>query len=210
MSVKLFSAYCIILLVATITPGPSMLLALNHGINHGLKRTVYSCMGNVSGNLLMATISLTGLGIVLALSGILFSIIKMAGAAYLVYIGAKIILGSSDAADFETAGDSDKSGAGGLFIEGFIIAIGNPKGILFFTALFPQFINVNSASVPDFILIFVMLGIVAFTCYMLYAAAGLKLRGLFIIKSFRKRFNSVSGMIMIGSGIALAFTERNK
>jgi len=210
MSIQVFSVYCSILLIATITPGPSMLLALNHGINHGLSKTLYSCTGNVSGNLLMALVSLSGLGAVLAISGALFNIIKIAGAVYLIYIGLKMILNSGGTDNPGRNINTEKQGTGSLFIEGFIIAIGNPKGILFFTALFPQFININNASVKDFFIIFTMLGIVAFTCYMLYAAAGLKLKVLFSISAFRKRFNVISGMVMAGSGIALALSERNK
>ena len=210
MSTHMFSIYCTILLIATITPGPSMLLALNHGINHGLIKTLYSCTGNVSGNLLMALVSLSGLGAVLAISGALFNIIKIAGAVYLIYIGLKMILNSGGTDDPVRNVNAENQGTGSLFIEGFIIAIGNPKGILFFTALFPQFININTASIKDFFIIFTMLGIVAFACYMLYAAAGLKLKALLCISSFRKKFNSISGMVMVGSGIALALSERNK
>jgi homoserine/homoserine lactone efflux protein len=206
-----FLTYFLILFVATITPGPSMLLAMNHGVNHGVSRTLYSGLGNLVGNLLMALVSMLGLGAVLVASGVVFNIIKWLGIAYLAFIGLKLIL-EPVKKDADASGDPAKTPRGQrktrLFIDGFIIALGNPKGILFFTALFPQFINTKDASVASFLVIFVTLGIVAFGCYMLYAFFGDRLSALFHRVSFRKVFNRVTGSVFLGSGLALAFSKK--
>jgi len=95
-----------------------------------------------------------------------------------------------------------------LFLDGFIIGIGNPKGILFFTALFPQFINVRHATMSVFMIVFITLGIVAVGCYMLYAIFGVRLNRLFKLYSFRKMFNRITGSILIGTGLAIAFSKK--
>ncbi|MEN6453337.1 MAG: LysE family translocator [Prolixibacteraceae bacterium] len=210
MTFEYFLAYFIILFIATITPGPNSLLAINHGINHGFIRTIYSGLGNLIGNLLMALISILGLGAVLIASGLIFNIVKWIGIIYLVFIGLKLIFEpikteSSNNGSNKTRSYKSKSR---LFIDGFVIAIGNPKGILFFTALFPQFINVKYGTVSGFMIIFITLGIVAFGCYMLYAICGAKLNGLFELQSSRKLFNRIVGSIFIGTGLAIAFSKK--
>lgn len=209
MTFNYFIAYFVILLIATITPGPSMLLALNHGVNHGFVKTLNSGLGNLVGNLLMALVSIAGLGAVLAASGLVFNMIKWMGILYLIFIGVKMVFEPINTEKTNVCGTlkSHKSNRK-LFMDGFIIAIGNPKGILFFTALFPQFINVKHAGFSGFMIVFITLGIVAFGCYMLYAKFGAKLNGLFQLPSFRKIFNRITGSILIGTGIAIAFSKK--
>lgn len=208
MTFKYYMAYLAIVFIATITPGPSMLLAVNHGANHGVKRTLYSGLGNMAGNLLMALVSLMGLGMILLASGFVFSVIKWTGVAYLVYAGLRMIFDSAipdRAGAIKTPGSIRRSRS--LFSEGFIIAIGNPKGILFFTALFPQFIDIHKNAWLDFIIVFLTLGFIAFGCYMLYAAAGMRLNSLFSRYSFRKIFNRICGAFFIATGCAIAVTD---
>lgn len=210
MTFEYFRAYFIVLFIATIIPGPNSLLAINHGANHGIGRTIYSGLGNLVGNLLMALVSIVGLGAVLVASGIVFTVIKWIGIVYLIYVGVKLII--EPVTTDKSTDDKDKlsiaKGRFKLFIDGFIIAVGNPKGILFFTALFPQFITMKSATVAGFLIIFITLGVVAFGCYMLYAIFGVKMNRLFQLKSFRKGFNRITGSIFIGTGVVLAFSKK--
>lgn len=210
MALQYFIAYFTIMSLATITPGPSMLLALNHGANYGLRNTIYSCIGNSLANLIMAFVSFAGLGVILMASGIIFNIIKWLGIIYLVYLGLSLIIKSPEMKVTPTQYDNKESKQKRfkLFWEGFIIAIGNPKGILFFTALFPQFIQAGTTTTGGILLIFSSLVAVAFICYMLYAVAGKNLNKLFSRKYFRNLFNRVSGAIFIGTGIAMAFSKK--
>jgi len=210
MTFDYFLAYFVILFVATITPGPNSLLAINHGLNHGIGSTIFSGLGNLTGNLLLALVSILGLGAILIASGIVFIIIKWIGIIYLLFVGCKLIF---QPVRIETSpGTEDKPlinrRKGRLFLDGFIIAIGNPKGILFFTALFPQFIDIKHATIEAFLIIFSTLGIVAFGCYMLYGVFGVRLNRLFLRKSFRLGFNRITGSIFIGTGLAIALSKK--
>ena len=185
-------------------------MAFNHGANHGLSKTIYSGLGNLTGNLLMALLSILGLGVLLLTSEIIFNVIKWIGIIYLIYIGLKLILepvNTEKPANIEIKSTNVKTHSR-LFIDGFIIAVGNPKGILFFTALFPQFINVNDTSINEFLIVFITLGIVAFGCYMLYAIFGVRINRLFHLKSFRKIYNRITGSIFIGIGLIIAFSKK--
>ena len=185
-----------------------MLLAINHGVNHGISKSIYSGLGNLIGNLIMALVSLLGLGAILIASSMVFNVIKWIGIIYLVFIGIKLILAPVGADNTCEIKAGSQKNINRLFLDGFIIAIGNPKGILFFTALFPQFININNASLTSFTIIFITLGVIAFGCYMLYALFGVKLSGLLQLQSFRKLFNRITGSVFIGTGIALVFSKK--
>jgi threonine/homoserine/homoserine lactone efflux protein len=90
MSFEFFLLYSVTVFVASIVPGPSMLLALTHGRRYGPKRTIASALGNVSITLLQAAISIAGLGTILLASEGLFDIIKWIGSSYLIYMGLSI------------------------------------------------------------------------------------------------------------------------
>lgn len=210
MTLDYFVAYFTILFITTVTPGPNSLLAINHGINHGIRQSIFSGLGNLAGNMLLALVSILGLGAILIASGIIFPVIKWIGIIYLLFVGFKLIF---EPINTETCSNNlDKASKtkrkNSLFLDGLIIAIGNPKGILFFTALFPQFIDVKHATSEGFLIIFSTLGIVAFGCYMLYAVFGVRLNKLFLRKSFRKGFNRITGAIFIVTGLTIAFSKK--
>ncbi|HEY9125086.1 MAG TPA: LysE family translocator, partial [Bacteroidales bacterium] len=134
--------------------------------------------------------------------------IKWCGVAYLIYLGIMTFFASTSSKEEISEKPYKEKSTYRLFSEGFIIAIGNPKGILFFTALFPQFISTDSASISGFSFLIIPLAIVAITCYMLYAAVGTRISKLFAFATFRKTYNRIVGSIFIGTGIALAFSRK--
>ncbi len=209
MTLNYFFAYLSLIVLATIIPGPNMLLALNHGANYGIKKTLYSGLGNLVGNLLMAMISILGLGIILLKSGILFNIIKWMGVLYLIYLGLKMIIQPVETDDGNSVHVKQKAAKKRwrLFFDGFFTAVSNPKAIVFFTALFPQFIHMNSFSWSEFVIVFLTMGVVVFGCYVIYGLFGLKLNKLFHLKSFRKIFNRITGSLMIGIGLTIALSK---
>ncbi len=91
MSLNFIVLYSMTVFIASIIPGPSMLIALTHGMQYGAKKTIASALGNVTVTLLQALISIAGLGTILIASETIFHLIKWAGAAYLIYIGITII-----------------------------------------------------------------------------------------------------------------------
>ena len=180
MNIEFYIAFVVTVFVASGIPGPSMLLGLTHGMRYGFKNTMYTATGNMVASSIQAIISIAGLGILIATSGTLFMIIKYIGAAYLIYLGIMLWRSpgwdvSSDNAAREQATAPKKN----LFYQGFMVAAGNPKAIVFFTALFPQFLDPKATSVPFYIFMVTVVAVAAFTCLMVYAAGGHKIGQFF-------------------------------
>ena len=209
MSFEFFLIYSVTVFVASIVPGPSMLLALTHGMKYGAKRTIVSALGNLSVTLLQAAISIAGLGAILLASEGLFNIIKWAGAIYLIYMGVSIwrspnISVSEKSSSHPPAMASLRK----MYLQAAFVTAGNPKAIIFFTAVFPQFIDPNAAYIPQFGMLMGTGGIIAFGCFMIYATGGQKIVTLFSKATVGKYFNKIIGGTFIGAGIGLASSNK--
>jgi len=209
MSFEFLLIYSVTVFVASIVPGPSMLLALTHGMKYGARRTIVSALGNLSVTLLQAGISIAGLGAILIASEGLFNIIKWVGAAYLVYMGI-IIWRSSSMPVTEKSINPNISEVPlrKMYLQAAFVTAGNPKAIVFFTAVFPQFIDPNVAFIPQCGMLMGTVGIIAFSCFMAYAIGGQNIVRLFSEAAIGKYINKVIGGTFIGAGIGLASTNR--
>ena len=209
MSFEFFLIYSVTVFVASIVPGPSMLLALTHGMKYGAKRTIASALGNVSITLLQAAISIAGLGAILLASEGLFNIIKWIGAAYLIYMGLSIWLSPNmTVSEMPNRHLSSKAPLRKMYLQAAFVTAGNPKAIVFFTAVFPQFIDPNAAFIPQFGMLMGTGGIIAFGCFMIYAIGGQKMVSLFSKATVGKYINKIIGGTFIGAGIGLATSNK--
>ena len=205
MSSNFILLYITTVFIASILPGPSMLLALTHGMQFGAKRTIASAMGNVTISLVQASISVAGLGTILIASETAFQIVKMAGAAYLIYMGIGILFSPKMSVVPENNSQPQKEvSLRKMYLQAAIVTAGNPKAIVFFTAIFPQFINPEAAYLPQLCILLSIGGIVAFTCFMIYAIGGQKIVVLFASARVGRYINRVIGGTFIGAGIGLA------
>ena len=205
MSLNFILLYITTVFIASILPGPSMLLALTHGMRYGAKRTMASAMGNVTVSLIQAFISVAGLGTILIASETAFQVVKLVGAAYLVYMGLGIFFSSrmSIAPNNNNQFQSETS-LRKMYLQAVFVTAGNPKAIVFFTAVFPQFIDPNTAYLPQFCLLMSIGSLIAFSCFMLYAISGQKIVFLFSEAAVGKYLNRIIGGTFIGAGIGLA------
>lgn len=187
--------------MATIMPGPSMLLAMDHGLRFGSRRTVPTALGNVAATIVQAAVSLAGLKLVALGSAQVLSAIRLAGVLYLGYLGLQM-LRASGGGDLRTAPGAESPAAGfRRFRQAFFVTLWNPTAYLFFAALFPQFLDRPSGlSVLVFGLLLPTLGI-TFTCMMLYARFGQGLVGLLTAPSRARRFRILMGLSFLGLGV---------
>jgi homoserine/homoserine lactone efflux protein len=209
MSIHFMLIYAATILIATIIPGPSMLLALTHGMRHGARRTVATALGNLTVTLLQAAVSIAGLGAVLLASETVFQIVKFAGAVYLVYLGITLLRSSTmHFAPVENQIVSQQASPFKLFRQGVMVTAGNPKAIVFFTAVFPQFIQSRSSFIAQFCLLMGIGALIAFGCFMLYALAGQKI--VHRLRTFRagRYVNRVAGGVFILAALGLAFGRK--
>ncbi|PLX69652.1 MAG: LysE family translocator [Denitrovibrio sp.] len=200
MSFKFWLLYCSTVFIVSIIPGPSMILALTHGMQFGLKKATISTLGVTISTVIQASISIAGLGAILLASEVFFIIVKVSGAIYLTYIGIMLII-SSGSHYTEFSQKILKPSNMQLLHQGVMVSIFNPKAIIFFTALFPQFINTETNSAASYTILFSSLVIIQISCSLIYAIAGKKVIRIF--KASGQFFNKAIGIFFVVSGLAL-------
>ena len=210
MSFNFILLFCMTVFVASIIPGPSMLLALTHGMNFGVKRTIASALGNVTVTIIQASISIAGLGAVLMASENVFQVIKWAGAIYLIYMGVSLLRSSKTSlSPIELNHSKNRSSFRKMYIQGALVTAGNPKAILFFTAIVPQFVDPDAAYLIQFYILLSICALIAFTCFMIYATAGSRIVSIFSSSAIGKYINRIIGGTFIGAGIGLAVSHKS-
>ncbi|MGO4572047.1 LysE family translocator [Microvirga sp. 2TAF3] len=186
--------------------GPNNLLSLTYGMQSGVRIAAFAAAGRLIAFALMIVLAAIGLGAVLAASELAFTVVKWIGAAYLVWLGIRILRATKVEA-VEAKEASPRRPLPALVVQEFWTAIGNPKAILVFTAFFPQFLDLDAygASFAVMGVTFLALEIVA---VILYALLGQRLGSLARTGRTLAWFNRLSGSMMIAFGIALAFARR--
>lgn len=185
--------------------GPNNLLSLTNGARDGVSRATIAATGRLGAFAGMILVTALGLGALLATSELVFTVVKYLGAVYLVWIGVKLL--RSDASLVQKPAVDRPLSLRSLMLQEFWVAAGNPKAILIFTAFFPQFVDPN-AYLGSFALLgvsFLLLEVVAMT---IYAAIGARLGSVVKGAKAFTWFNRLSGSLMIGFGLMLAFVRR--
>jgi homoserine/homoserine lactone efflux protein len=141
MSLSNWLLFCGVALLVTFTPGPGVLLAVSNSVTVGPRRTVFSSLGAAVGLFALSGAAMVGMGTVLAVSSTAFTVLKVVGALYLVCLGIKQWRSSEPARAPVTNAHASASAPWRLFAQGLGVALTNPKAILFFSALFPQFLT---------------------------------------------------------------------
>ena len=142
MTVEVWLLYVGTILLFMSTPGPSHMLMISVSMSNGFKRSLATAAGDLSANTLQILLAGFGLAAVIMASRYGFTIIKWLGVAYLVWVGAKAIIRSFH--DQDAARLLPKASLKTLWLRGFITSAANPKAVVFFAALFPQFINAEA------------------------------------------------------------------
>jgi len=202
-------AFTAVAAVAIVSPGPATLLALRNAMSHGPRSALWSSLGNVCGLFCLSAAAMLGLGVVLMSSALLFGAVKLAGAAYLFYIGLRQLLGRG-AAWIAAADASPRRSPRPhrLFGEAVLTAVTNPKPILFFTALFPQFLDARAALLPQFFLLTGVVMALSLCSLLAYSLLATRARGLLLRARFARWVDRVVGAVFVAFGAALLALRR--
>ncbi len=149
------------------SPGPAVLLAVVNGLRSDMKVVVSAALGNVLGLGILSTASILGLGTLIKTSALLFMIVKSVGAIYLIYLGYKFLVNKGGLHFDDTKTYINRSKFS-YFKEALLVAVTNPKPIIFFTAIFPQFLDINRAIAPQFLIMTAIFLTISFTSLCLY------------------------------------------
>src|SRR5215470_6276962 len=196
-------------IVLNLTPGQDTMYILGRSLTGGRRAGVASSFGIIVGSVIHTLAAAAGLSVLLATFPLAFTAVKLCGAAYLVFLGAKILFTPSTVTGGEETAGFVREGSRSAFIQGVLTNVLNPKVALFFLAFLPQFIDPGSATKT---LAFLLLGATFITtgtiwCLML-VFAGARLRGFFIDNpNSRTLVNRATGGLFIVLGVRLAWSR---
>lgn len=196
-------------LVLIAIPGPSVLFLVGRALGYGRSVALLTVVGNTAGLSVVMVLVALGLGAVVTTSAAVFTVVKYAGAAYLVWLGVQTIR-HRDGGDVEVGGASRRLGSATVLRQGFLVGLFNPKAFMIFAAVLPQFVEPASGAVTAQILLLgsvaVLIGLASDS---LWAVAAARLRAWFAATPAHGRRLSVAGGIsVIGVGLTLAATSR--
>lgn len=187
----------------SITPGMCMTLSMTMGMTIGVKRSLHFMWGELIGVGLVAIASVIGVAAIMLNNPGLFVGLKLAGGAYLFYIGIQMWLSKGKMAMGSESNKLIDTSPLGLASQGFITAIANPKGWAFFIALLPPFISQKLPLVPQIAVLIMMVLSIEFICLLIYASGGKKLNSLLQKRTNVKTLNRIAGSLMMGIAVWL-------
>ena len=202
MTLEVYLAYIAACFVIAIIPGPTVTVIVANSLAHGTRAGLLNVAGTQLGLGLMMAILVVGLSSVIAAMGWLFDWLRWAGAAYLIWIGFKL-LGSPEAIAQATATPAPR---GGFLVQGFLVLMANPKALLWFGAFIPQFVDPHGNYVSQIVLLGVTAMAVALVSDGSWAVVTGR-AGVFLTKKHVRLVSRTSGACLIGGGIWLALTR---
>ncbi|WP_430475116.1 LysE family translocator [Thalassospira lucentensis] len=206
MPIEIWLAFALACTIVLAIPGPTIMLVVSYALGKGRQTAWATVPGVALGDLTAMTISLAGAGALLATSAEAFTVLKLVGAGYLIYLGVKMWREKPGA--LEDNPDAKRNRPSRMFLQAYVVTALNPKGIVFFIAFVPQFVTANSPLLPQFIIMtatFVILAAINVTIWAIMAAA---LRERFRNPSAMRRLTRIGGGVMIGAGLLTALTRR--
>ncbi|MBI2770945.1 MAG: LysE family translocator [Burkholderiales bacterium] len=205
MTLSTYLLYVAAVALLIVTPGPTMLMCMTNSINHGPRRAMTSVAGAVTAVLCVMLLSAMGLGALLATSETAFTVAKVVGAAYLVWLGIKTFRSTA----VLSAPAQDATPRRSFYLQGLLVGASNPKAVLFFAAFFPQFLNPAAPIAPQFAILALTFMAFEFTVLTLCALGVARLMPLLKSSGPVKWINRVCGGLFTLMGGLLLLTRRS-
>lgn len=211
MTLSTWWLFILMTFVVSATPGPNMLYVMSTSARHGVRPAVVAMAGCMTALLAMMSISAAGLGALLHAFPTVFDALRLAGAAYLAYLGVKCWREPvHDEAQTSNAGGNPSPTAApapsstAIYRQGFLVAASNPKAILFAAAFFPQFIQPEAAKLPQFAILLLTFSVIEVAWYFVYAFSGKSLAVYLRRAAVMRAFNRATGGVFIGFAALMA------
>ncbi|MDP2562945.1 LysE family translocator [Psychrobium sp. 1_MG-2023] len=204
MSIEVWISFIAASMILCFSPGPTVFLVMGQALEYGKKSVTPLVAGTLSGDVIAMSFSFVGMGALLATSATLFTILKWAGALYLIYLGIKAFRTKVSVA--EVAPKQMQKGS--VYFNALVVTALNPKGIIFFMAFFPLFINANAPFLPQMLIMAVTFLAVSTASVSFYATFSGILRSKVSSVKFQNGFNKVSGGMLVGAGAITATIQK--
>jgi threonine/homoserine/homoserine lactone efflux protein len=202
MSLQVYLAFLAACIALALLPGPNTLVIAN-GLRYGTRAALISIAGTQAGLAIVIGIVALGLATLMATMGYWFDWVRFAGAAYLVWMGIKLVRAPIEGIDTDTPPAPPR---GGFFLQGLLVLLSNPKVLVFFGAFIPQFVDMEKNHVLQVAILGATFMATAAITDMIYAVAAGRARKFFSARRTRL-LSRISGGFMIGGGVWLALTR---
>jgi len=202
MTLSVALAFALAMLVQAAVPGPGVFTTVGRSLAGGLKPGIGVVCGIVLGDIIFALLAVFALSAVARSLGDLFIIVKLCGAAYLVWLGIRLWI--KDPAPVAGGARMTRRSLLGGFANGLLTTLANPKAILFYGGFLPAFFDLSSFTIGDTLLLISIVVTVLATVLTLYAVLASVARGLFKSRRGMRRMNRVAGTVMVATGVIVA------
>jgi len=208
MTWERWAVFMVMEIVLSLTPGPAVLFVVAQGLRYGGMRSLWASAGILAGNAFYFALSATGLGALLLASHDVFAAVRWVGAAYLVWLGIRTFAGRGGGLAAVPSHDASDAASGPRLLgRGFVLQAANPKALVFFTALLPQFID-RAAPVWPQVLILGASSVVAEAMILAgYGAFAGRASVLARRPAYARTTNRVAGALLAGAGVGLALAD---
>lgn len=183
----------------SLSPGPNGLLALTHGALHGRRKALYTIFGGAFGFVAVVALSMFGIGALLQASLVWLTVLKWLGGAYLVWLGVQVW--RSPPIGLELQASAQVRPGWSLFQQGALSALTNPKGLLFFAAFLPQFIDPTRSLFIQFVIMAGTFAAIEIATEALIASMAHRISPW--LRRVGRRFNQACGGVFVAIGVAL-------
>ncbi len=204
MTFETWIAFAAASAVLIVIPGPTILLVVSYALGQGLQAALPMALGVALGDFVAMTLSMIGVGALLAASASVFMVLKWAGAAYLIWLGVKLWRSGGR---LDATPRSDPASAAKLFGHAFVVTALNPKGMTFFVAFLPQFVDPSADFLHQMLVFQATFLTLAFANALGYALIASRVRSLVANERIVRAFNRTGGSLLIGAGIGVAATR---
>ena len=211
-SVSSLAAFAAVSFAIIVIPGPSVMFVVGRALSLGRRAALVTVAGNATGFYLQVVLVAIGLGAIVEQSVAVFTAIKLIGAVYLVWVGAQSIIHRRRNAQMAVAVEgADVVAHRSLFVDGFVVGVANPKTIVFFAAILPQFVETGGAPAGlQMLALGVVFAVIALASDSVWGLAAGTARQWFVGSPRRLELvGAAGGMAIVGLGVRLAFTRRS-
>ncbi len=204
MPIELLITFILASFVVVIVPGPMVTVIIANSMRYGARAGLMNVAGSQLGLAVVLAVLVAGLTTLMQTMGWWFDWLRLAGAAYLIYLGIKMIRAGGEIGDVAV---DDSRGRPNFFLQGFVVMLSNPKALLFFGAFIPQFLSTDSSLVGQTIflgVLFMIVGAIFDSLYALMAGQA----GNWLSRSRIRLTQRISGAFLVGGGVWLALARR--